>query len=90
MLFAVPLEDVRRSAAEEGASSNTGAETGAGGGGATGDFRRLLALMLKVATPLLLAFPAGLPAASRFACCSRLMVSRAGKHQGLSLQLLLR
>ena len=82
MLFAVPLEDVRRTAAEEGASSYSGAEAGAGGGGARGVFRRLLALMLKEATPLFLAFPAGLPAASRFACRSTFVVRRGHTHQG--------
>ena len=80
MLFAVPLEDVRRAAAEEGASSNSTSEAGAGGGGATGDFRRLLALMLKEATPLFLALPAGLLAAKRFTYWSTLTVRMGHTH----------
>ncbi len=69
MVFAVPLEDALRSAAAEGVSSYFCADTGAAG--ATGELRRLLALMLNVATPLFLAFSAGLMAASFFACSNK-------------------
>ena len=66
MVFAVLLEEDRRSAAAEGASSAADAEAGAAG--AIGDLRRLLALMLKEGTPLFRALPAGLLAASLLAC----------------------
>lgn len=75
MVFAIPLEDVRCGAGAEGASSGSGAKTGAAG--ATGIFRRLLALMLKEATPLVLSFPADLLAASCLTCRSISIIRRA-------------
>ena len=80
IVLAIPLEDVRCIAGAAGASSDSGAETGAAG--ATGDLRRLLALMLKEATPLFLGFPAGLLAASRLACRSTFIVRRDLAHPG--------
>ena len=66
MLFAVLVEDVRRRRRAAGAFF--GSATDAGAAGATGERRRLLALMLKVGRLPFVAFSAPLLTASLLAC----------------------